>query len=33
MIDPKPGELAMARMNPTERWGEVRTVERYKSLG
>ena len=31
--DPKPGDLAMARMSPTERWEEVRTSESCNALG
>jgi len=31
--DPKPGELAMARVNPDESRGEARTREPYNTLG
>ena len=31
--DPKRDELAMSRVNPTERWGEARTVEPCNTLG
>ena len=31
--DPKPDELAMSRMNPAERRGEVRTSEMCNPLG
>lgn len=31
-LDPKPGDLFMARVNPDEDWGEARTRESGKSL-
>ena len=31
--DPKPSELAIVRVNPSERKGEARTREPYNTLG